>query len=109
MPDYRLAIVGYGKMGKLIEKSRAGVRLHSGLQLVDRQREVVTRRISQGLDVAIDFSIPSAVAGNVETYRRARREHGGRHHRLARTHRRVKPPSSATASAWSGARIFPSA
>ncbi len=58
MPN--LAIVGYGKMGRLID------------QLAHEYGFTVTARIDvdrneslQGADVAVEFSVPSSVAGNV--------------------------------------------
>ena len=47
--------------------------------------EGITAENFRGIDVAIDFSIPSAVVGNMEAHRRAGRQPGGRHHRLAGT------------------------
>jgi len=58
MPN--LAIVGYGKMGRLID------------QLAPEYGFTVTARVDigrdeplQGADVAVEFSVPSSVAGNV--------------------------------------------
>src|SRR5580704_17132917 len=59
MPN--LAIVGYGKMGKLID------------QLAPEYGFTVTARVDvdreeplQGVDVAVEFSVPSAVLGNIQ-------------------------------------------
>ena len=64
-----LAIVGYGKMGRLIEQLAPEYGFTVGLKLDEFNNanfEGVTRENFQGVDVAIDFSIPSAVAENVE-------------------------------------------
>tara|TARA_Y100001978_G_C23662343_1_gene419352 strand:- start:23 stop:739 length:717 start_codon:yes stop_codon:yes gene_type:complete len=60
----KVALVGYGKMGKTLEKI-----------LVDRGHEVVARFGSEGIqvaelkkaDVAIEFSVPEAAYGNLKT------------------------------------------
>lgn len=64
MPDYRLAISGYGKMGKLIERLAPEYGFLSAY-IAD---EYESRGDAVGLDVAIDFSVPAAVLGNVEKY-----------------------------------------
>lgn len=64
-----LAIVGYGKMGRLIEQLAPEYGFTVRLKLDEFNNtnfEGVTRENFQGVDVAIDFSIPSAVAENVE-------------------------------------------
>ena len=64
-----LAIVGYGKMGRLVEQLAAEYGFSVGLKLDEFNNanfEGVTRDNFQGVDVAIDFSIPAAVAENVE-------------------------------------------
>jgi 4-hydroxy-tetrahydrodipicolinate reductase len=66
MPD--LAIVGYGKMGKLIEQLAPEYGFAVKLKLDEfnnAQCEGLTPENFQGIDVAIDFSIPSAVLPNV--------------------------------------------
>ena len=67
MPE--LAIVGYGKMGKLIEQLAAGYGFNVKLKLDEfnnARYEGLTPENFRGIDVAIDFSIPSAVPTNVE-------------------------------------------
>lgn len=66
---HNLAIVGYGKMGKLIEKL-AG---EYDFQVVTRLDEFnnadfsgITAKAFDSVDIAIDFSVPSAVVENVE-------------------------------------------
>ncbi len=64
-----LAIVGYGKMGKLIEQLAPEHGFAVKLKLDEFNNanfEGVTPENFQGIDVAIDFSIPAAVADNVE-------------------------------------------
>ena len=64
-----LAIVGYGKMGKLIEQlapaQGADVRLKLD-EFNNANYEGVTAENFRGIDVAIDFSIPSAAVENIE-------------------------------------------
>ena len=64
----KLAIVGYGKMGKLIEQLAREYDFEVALKL-DEFNNVngsgLTAANFQGVDVAIEFSIPSAVAANV--------------------------------------------
>jgi 4-hydroxy-tetrahydrodipicolinate reductase len=59
----KLAIVGYGKMGKLIERlaPEYGFFVHSRLDVDDDLRQAA------GADVAIEFTVPGAVVKNVET------------------------------------------
>jgi 4-hydroxy-tetrahydrodipicolinate reductase len=67
MPD--LAIVGYGKMGKLIEQLAPEYGFAVKLKLDEfnnAQYEGLTPENFRGIDVAIDFSIPSAVVKNAE-------------------------------------------
>jgi 4-hydroxy-tetrahydrodipicolinate reductase len=67
MPD--LAIVGYGKMGKLIEQLAPEYGFTVTLKLDEFNNaagEGITRENFQGVDVAVDFSIPAAVRPNVE-------------------------------------------
>src|ERR1039457_215848 len=67
MPE--LAIVGYGKMGKLVEQLAPEYGFQVALKLDEFNNsrfEGLTPENFRGIDVAIDFSIPSAVLGNVE-------------------------------------------
>jgi 4-hydroxy-tetrahydrodipicolinate reductase len=67
MPE--LAIVGYGKMGKLVEQLAPEYGFAVALKLDEFNNtafEGITRENFRGIDVAIDFSIPSAVPRNVE-------------------------------------------
>jgi 4-hydroxy-tetrahydrodipicolinate reductase len=68
-PDRRLAIIGYGKMGKLIEQLAPGYGFAVSLKLDEFNNanyEGVTAENFRGIDVAVDFSIPAAVVENVE-------------------------------------------
>ena len=65
----RLAIVGYGKMGRLIEQLAPEYGFTVALKLDEFNNagfQGVTTENFRGVDVAIDFSIPSAVLQNVE-------------------------------------------
>ena len=67
MPE--LAIVGYGKMGKLVEQLAPEYGFAVALKLDEFNNagfESLTAENFRGIDVAIDFSIPAAVPGNVE-------------------------------------------
>jgi 4-hydroxy-tetrahydrodipicolinate reductase len=69
MPDRKLAIVGYGKMGKLVEQLAPGYGFTVALKLDEFNNarfEGLTPENFRGVDVAIDFSIPAAVPRNVE-------------------------------------------
>lgn len=68
-PEQRLAIVGYGKMGRLIEQLAPEYGFTVALKLDEFNNtnyEAVTAENFRGVDVAVDFSIPSAVLENVE-------------------------------------------
>ena len=65
----RLAIVGYGKMGRLIEQFAPEYGFEVALKLDEFNNahfEGVTAENFAGIPVAIDFSIPGAVVENVE-------------------------------------------
>jgi 4-hydroxy-tetrahydrodipicolinate reductase len=70
MPELRrLAIVGYGKMGRLIEQLAPAYSFEVALKLDEFNNanfEGITAENFREIDVAIDFSIPSAVERNVE-------------------------------------------
>jgi len=68
-PERRLAIIGYGKMGKLIEQLAPEYGFTVALKLDEFNNanyEGVTKENFRGIDVAVDFSIPAAVVENVE-------------------------------------------
>ena len=65
----KLAIVGYGKMGKLIEQLAPEYDFEVALKLDEFNNpdgSGLTSANFQGVDVAIEFSIPAAVPGNVK-------------------------------------------
>jgi 4-hydroxy-tetrahydrodipicolinate reductase len=65
----RLAIVGYGKMGRMIEQFAPEYGFSVALKLDEfnnANSAGVTVENFRGIDVAIDFSIPAAVRRNVE-------------------------------------------
>jgi 4-hydroxy-tetrahydrodipicolinate reductase len=69
MPEHRLAIVGYGKMGRLVEALAPEFGFEVALKLDEFNNangEGVTAANFRGIDAAIDFSIPGAVAQNAE-------------------------------------------
>jgi 4-hydroxy-tetrahydrodipicolinate reductase len=70
MPETRrLAIVGYGKMGRLIEQFAPQYGFDVALKLDEFNNtnfEGITAGNFRGVDAAIDFSIPAAVPRNVE-------------------------------------------
>lgn len=57
----KIALLGYGKMGKVIEK----VALSRGHEIVLRKGSSDTFDGLENADVAIDFSIPDAAVGNI--------------------------------------------
>ncbi|HVN07165.1 MAG TPA: dihydrodipicolinate reductase C-terminal domain-containing protein [Bryobacteraceae bacterium] len=68
-PERRLAIIGYGKMGRLIEQFAPEYGFTVALKLDEFNNAAfqgVTHANFQGIDVAVDFSIPHAVVENVE-------------------------------------------
>jgi 4-hydroxy-tetrahydrodipicolinate reductase len=68
MPERRLAIIGYGKMGRLVAQLAPEYGFDVALKLDEYNNanyEGVTAENFRGIDVAVDFSIPAAVAENV--------------------------------------------
>src|SRR5664280_1408850 len=66
---HKLAIVGYGKMGKLIEQLAPEYDFEVALKLDEFNNPDgagLTTGNFAGIDAAIEFSIPAAVPGNVE-------------------------------------------
>jgi 4-hydroxy-tetrahydrodipicolinate reductase len=64
--SHKLAIVGYGKMGRLIEQlaPEYGFAIQARIDINDDPAQAA------GADAAVEFSVPDAVAGNVETLAR---------------------------------------
>ncbi len=68
-PEHNLAIIGYGKMGRLIEQLAPEYGFTVALKLDEFNNtnyEGVIAENFRGIDVAVDFSIPGAVVENVE-------------------------------------------
>jgi 4-hydroxy-tetrahydrodipicolinate reductase len=69
MTERKLAIIGYGKMGRLIEQLAPEFGFAVALKLDEFNNanfEGLTPENFRGVDVAVDFSIPAAVPRNVE-------------------------------------------
>jgi 4-hydroxy-tetrahydrodipicolinate reductase len=65
----RIAIVGYGKMGKLIDQLAPEYDCHVALKLDEFNNADcagITRENFSGIDVAIEFSTPHTVVDNIE-------------------------------------------
>ena len=70
----RIALLGYGKMGKLIETIalREGWQVDPKLDIEDNaDGKGVTAAAMEGVDVAIEFSQPEAVIANIEAAAKA--------------------------------------
>ena len=66
-PATKLAIVGYGKMGRLVEQLAPEFEFETALKLDEFNNvdgEGVTAENFAGIEVAIDFSVPPVVADN---------------------------------------------
>jgi 4-hydroxy-tetrahydrodipicolinate reductase len=64
-----LAIVGYGKMGRLVEQlaPNYGFAVPLRLDIEDNADGAgITPERFRGIDVAVEFSVPSAVVSNIE-------------------------------------------
>ena len=57
----KIALLGYGKMGKVIE----GIALERGHKIVLKKDEFNTFDGLASADVAIDFSVPSSAVANI--------------------------------------------
>jgi 4-hydroxy-tetrahydrodipicolinate reductase len=65
----KIAIVGHGKMGRLIDRLATERGVNVALKLDEHNNanfEGITPENFAGIDAAIDFSIPSTVVGNIE-------------------------------------------
>jgi 4-hydroxy-tetrahydrodipicolinate reductase len=65
---HRLALVGYGKMGKMIDPLAGEYGLETALRLDEYNNENgagMTPENFQGIDIAIEFSTPSTVVDNI--------------------------------------------
>lgn len=59
----KIALLGYGKMGKVIER----IAIERGHEIVLKKSRNVNFESLQNADVAIDFSIPNAAVDNIST------------------------------------------
>ena len=71
----KIAIVGYGRMGKKIAEIIRNKKSGDTIVTVDKfspdaQFNELNEQSLNGVDVAIDFSFPDAVLTNIETYAR---------------------------------------
>jgi 4-hydroxy-tetrahydrodipicolinate reductase len=65
----KIALVGYGKMGKLIDQLAPEFGIEVGPKLDEHNNangEGFTKQNFQGVDTAIEFSTPHTVVGNIE-------------------------------------------
>ena len=62
----RVALLGYGKMGKRLEELAPEHGFTVALRIDSRTPFEADAYREAGIEVAIDFSVPSAVVGNVE-------------------------------------------
>ncbi len=70
----KIALLGYGKMGKLVEAIalREGLEVGPKLDINDNpEGSGITANSMEGVDVAIEFSQPDAVLANIEAAARA--------------------------------------
>src|SRR5450432_740362 len=64
----KIAIVGYGKMGRMIEAAATARGIEVALRLDENNNaefEGITPENFAGVDVAIDFSVPTAAVQNI--------------------------------------------
>lgn len=69
-----LAIIGYGKMGRLIEQLAPEYGFNVVLKLDEKENpggSGISKETLRGVDVAIEFSVPGAVVANIEALSRA--------------------------------------
>lgn len=67
--DMNLAIIGYGKMGHMVEQlaPEYGFAVPLRLDIAENENgKGITREAFRGIDVAVDFSIPAAVLTDIE-------------------------------------------
>lgn len=64
-----IALIGYGKMGKMVEQAALARGHHIGFKVdieLNEQGQLLTAENFAGIDVAIDFTVPGAVVQTVE-------------------------------------------
>ncbi|RYZ48990.1 MAG: 4-hydroxy-tetrahydrodipicolinate reductase [Sphingobacteriales bacterium] len=59
----KIALLGYGKMGQVIER----IAIERGHEIVLKKRSADTFEGIENVDVAIDFSVPDAAVNNIST------------------------------------------
>ena len=62
----KIAILGYGKMGKVIERIALERGHEIGLKITSSNLEELTKENIENQDVAIDFSVPSNAVDNIK-------------------------------------------
>lgn len=67
----KIALVGYGRMGKAIEAIAQEEGHEIGLRITSANAQELTAENLQGTDVAIEFSLPKTAPENIETCLRA--------------------------------------
>ncbi len=67
--NQKLAIVGYGKMGQLVEQLAPEYNFDVVLRLIVSHRTAMTPEAFHGVDVAIEFSTPEAAPENLQAPR----------------------------------------
>lgn len=70
----KIALIGYGKMGRMVEAvaRRRGLEIGPTLDIADNEGGLgITRDSMAGVDVAIEFSQPDAVVANIAAAARA--------------------------------------
>lgn len=68
----KIALLGYGKMGQIIEKFAADRGHEVVLIITDENADTLSEELLRQADVAIDFSTPDAVMDNIEMCFQAR-------------------------------------
>ena len=71
MSELRVALVGYGRMGREVDALAAGAGVRITMRLTsstNREGEALSPDALHGTDVAIDFSTPQVVTRNLECY-----------------------------------------
>lgn len=61
-----IALIGYGKMGREIEKLAPGLHMHVAAIADNEQQWQELETLAGGIDVAIEFTTPQAVTGNLK-------------------------------------------
>lgn len=62
----KIALIGYGKMGRIIEKYAIERGHEIGLIIDEDNRDDITIEDLQSVDIAIDFSTPNSILANIQ-------------------------------------------